>query len=560
MALQEVLAHLGFDVDLDNLDKADGAVGKVFKSWAAVAGAVATAAGALQVLNFAAESARAGAELQATAEAAGTSARALAQWRDAVVRAGGDVAQLGGGTLAFSKFLVEARRGGEEQRKTLRRLGVDLRNADGSARDAGAAFEDAVLALGDVEDAAKRAAVADQLFGGAGESLVKVALRGADALDEQRRRFDELNPDLELYVERAADADQALKEWDAAGTALKQTLAIALLPALEGLARAATTVAEWFSRTSAGSHVVEVGLIAVAAAAAVAGVAMISAFIVPIAIVAAVAAAIAAVVLVVDDLIALFTGGKSAIGQALDQLFGFGTAERVVAGVKDAAASLVEWLSRAGAVGARVWRALGPPAEALWDLYVKVAKLGVGAVVSAIQGLYDVGTRLAEALGLTWQGVADGIAAAVEVVVQTVERALELATGAIDKVSGAVDSISSWLFDDEEDGGAQPGAGGVVRGAPRALLLADAALAAREFSGGAAEVPRPFGGAFSAARATPAPAALPDVRVSSQNTIRVEGAGDPDAVAARVEQRMREAQERDAEFTREALLGRPAPR
>jgi hypothetical protein len=553
VALKEVLAHLGFEVDTGELKQADGAIGKVTKSWAALAGVVASAAGAFQIVAFATEAAAAGAELDSTARAAGTSARALAQWRDAVSRAGGDVGQLNEGTLAFSKYLTEARKGGEDQRATLRRLGVELKNADGSARDAGAAFEDAVLALGRVDDAARRAAIADELFGGAGASLVKVSLKGADALAEQRQRFDELNPGLEAYVENAAAAQAALKEWDAAQSAVRRTLAAALLPALEALASVATRVSDWFQRTTRGSRVVEVGLVALAVAAAVAGAALLSAFIVPLAIVAGVAAGVALVVAVVDDLISLFTGGKSAIGQAVDALLGVGTAQAAVESVRAAVATLVGWLTEAGAVGSRVWRALGPPAEALAEILGKVADIGVGAVMSALRELHRLGTELAADLGLTWQGVGDGIAAAVEVAVRAVERALELATGALREVSSAVDSIGEWLGGDDEEAAA---AGGPPR--TRAAWVMDSISAATEVAGAAPS--RGAAGPYRAASgATPA---LPpaDVRVQSSTTIRVEGAGDPDAVARRAAEHVRRQQAEELEFAREAIAGRRTPR
>lgn len=139
-----------------------------------------------------------------------------------------------------------------------------------------------------------------------------------------------------------------------------------------------------FEGVSKHSHLIEGALVTL-------GIILLSTFGPAIAAAVGTAAAFAAVALVIDDLIALFTGGNSAIGQFMDTMFGEGTAERFVASMGEAMGWLKEqWsalmleLSKVDwnhllALTASNMRALGTVLkeafEAAWPYIEKVGKV-----------------------------------------------------------------------------------------------------------------------------------------------------------------------------------------
>lgn len=161
-------------------------------------------------------------------------------------------------------------------------------------------------------------------------------------------------------------------------------IGLKLLPAGKLLVNWANRAISAFDGVSKNSHIIEGALITL-------GIIMLATFGPAIAAAAATAAGFAAVALVVDDLIALFTGGNSAIGKFLDTMFGAGTAEQFVASMGEAMAWLkeqwdallvtltaVDW-NHLLAITASNLRALGTVLkeafEAAWPYIEKVGKV-----------------------------------------------------------------------------------------------------------------------------------------------------------------------------------------
>jgi len=182
-------------------------------------------------------------------------------------------------------------------------------------------------------------------------------------------------------------ADQFANASRALADHIKDTgiaIGMKLLPAGRVLVTWANKAISVFDGVSKHSHIIEGALVTL-------GIIMLSTFGPAIAAAALTAAGFAAVALVVDDLIALFTGGNSAIGQFLDTMFGEGTAERFVASMGEAMGWLkeqwaalmleltkVDW-NHLLALTANNLRALGTVLkeafEAAWPYIEKVGKV-----------------------------------------------------------------------------------------------------------------------------------------------------------------------------------------
>lgn len=98
------------------------------------------------------------------------------------------------------------------------------------------------------------------------------------------------------------------------------------IPFVEYLAQKFSGLVEWFRKLTENTHFFESALVVLGAAASIALAPMIAGFL-------RVAAPLLALAVLVDDLVSLFTGGRSVIGYFIDELFGLGAAQQFVENV-----------------------------------------------------------------------------------------------------------------------------------------------------------------------------------------------------------------------------------
>jgi phage-related protein len=521
--LREILAKFGFDVDIETLQRAHASIAVVRGAVDAARAAFDAVGGAIMGAGrFVAGMAAAADASDKTARAIGITTRELEQWKALVQDSGGEAQQFEGGIKNLAKQFRDALKGGEDQVKTFRKLGVSLRDSSGRARSLGDVLEDSVLGLKNFENSAQRAAVADDLFAEAGQTLIRVSLDGADALRQQRERFDALNQGgrFDRFVDVSKENAAAFDGWRNASEALKRNLATALIPALTAMVKGATAVVEWFQRMSRGSRVLEVGFTLLATAITVAGVAFLAAFWYPLLIIGAVVAAVAAVVLIIDDLIALFSGGKSVIGAAIDELFGIGSAQAVVEALTWAFDKLTDGVTYLIEVAVEAGAAV---AGALGDAFDWISER-VGKLIDDARALAKM---LAPEITEIWEAMLPVIEAVIARVSEIVDGVVEKVTGAIDYVTDLAGKAADLLgFGDEGgDGGGTPLA--AVLGPAREAPVVDRRDAAGSTS----------------------------VRVEQPVQVNVNGALDPSEVARRVREALDRSQVEQLENVREMLLG-----
>lgn len=132
--------------------------------------------------------------------------------------------------------MQDARNGNERLAESFRSLGVNVTNADGSLRDAEAVFYDVVDALGDIENATERDAIAMDIFGRSAEDLNPLIIAGSDTLrayaDEARAVNAVLN---EESLEALQHVDDAYQRLQATQEAIRNQMAVEMAPAVEEL-------------------------------------------------------------------------------------------------------------------------------------------------------------------------------------------------------------------------------------------------------------------------------------------------------------------------------------
>lgn len=535
--LRQILAELGFKVDTKPLEQAKTGLGRIAGAWKAFIGVVAAGAAARGLVTFLDDAAKAGDATAKLGESLGISARQVAQWQDAITRAGGDANQFGDSYKTFAKLIEDARKGGEDQIKSLRRMGVALRDNKGRLRETSDLYEDAVVGLGKITNSSRRAAEAERAFGGAGLTMIRVGLAGRNALDQQRAAFDRLygGAAFDQYIERSKEQQSASDGLSATFTAIKQAIASALLPSFTWITRTISRVVDWFTRLTRGTKIFETALLLLKVALGVLGAILVTAFAPALIFLAKIAAIVGAVILVVEDLWQMFTGGKSAIAGALDAIFGLGTAKSVVDTVTYAAETL--------------WRVIKAVGSALLDSRRHLTLFGE-ALGESFSELPETLSGVMDAIKAVFSGLWDGLGAAVDGVLGSIERGVERVLSLIDSVVAPVRELYAdakdllGLSDDEDE---------VARG--RVVRPGDVPTIAGSVR--ARFVPRevPVGGARPTIGAGARGAS--QVRVEQPVNVTVSGAADPGAVGDAVRRAIEDHSRSGLEFARDLFLGIP---
>jgi len=351
------------------------------------------ALGTRAAFSFAGEFAQASEELRDTARESRVTSQELQGLDHAAAQAGVGVERMRSGLATFGASLRSAERWGNGTTSTLRRLGIQTRDAAGHIRPTADLLDEVAVAMQRVESPTRRVRVATHLFGEAGRRMLDVLHDGPGGVRALREELEDLGGGVTPEAEAAARAyTQQTEKLTRAQDSFRSVLATTLLPALTFVVERATHVVALFSKLTRGTHVMEIAFGAVAIAATVAAGAVIVAWWPVLAPIILAAGAIGALILVIDDLITFVNGGDSALGRFIDSLFGVGTSAEYVHELRE------EWEAVVGAVE----RAIAAVAEFL-DLKpdVAVGRLGTPAFAAPSGGRRSATGRAAGARART---------------------------------------------------------------------------------------------------------------------------------------------------------------
>jgi hypothetical protein len=313
--------------------------------------------GAAAVIAFADSFAQNSEALRETARESRITSQELQQFQHAGAQSGVGAERMAAGVahLATNLRSAEMRMGGGGVGGTLRRLGVDLRDSSGRVRATSDVMDDLALAFERVPSPIHRARMAQQLFGESGRRMLDVLHSGPGGLRALREEMEQLGGGVTPEATEAArQYTMAQERLGRAGDSLRSVLATGLLPVLSWLTTKAAELGGWWARLTRGTHLVEVGMIALGATAAVVALSTIGVWGPVVGPFLAAAAAAAALGLVFDDLWTFVEGGDSALGRFVDSMFGVGTSsqyahelreewEAVQNAIAGAIAKLAEW-------------------------------------------------------------------------------------------------------------------------------------------------------------------------------------------------------------------------
>jgi hypothetical protein len=366
-ALREVLARFGVEVDSKKLDEFDGklnlSVGRLrgFGDAVKVTGGVLVAGALARGLkNMVDQFANAADEIDDTAEFLGMSRVALQEWRFAASQNGLQAEQLTSGLQRLTAAVAAAGEGGKQQVAAFKELGVSFKDAHGHGKTVGDLLPEISAGMAALDDPAKQANIALDLFGKAGLRLLPLLKQGPEGMKAYREEIEKLGGGLtDEDIRKAGDYNDAIARLDFSFQSLKARALGPLIPVLE-------TAITWFargigyvSRLSEAVRWLTRQTSLLTAATAVLGLrfgpmlgqwalrvlpALRTSFLRLIPAIRGVAVALAPyalaaakfilLTLAVDSLIVAFQGGKSVIADFVDELFGVGTAQTVIDGIK----------------------------------------------------------------------------------------------------------------------------------------------------------------------------------------------------------------------------------
>jgi hypothetical protein len=330
--IRELLAIFGFEVDTSALKKGESGVIDFVEKIKHAAGAFASAFAAHEVFEFVENQVHAMHAVERTAIALGISTEKVQAFQFAAKALGEDSETLVNlmGKLEVSQ--AKAAAGGGKAGGAFAQLGVGLKDTNGQLKPVDQLFLDLSEKLVGVKDPAKQAAIVTDLFGKGGRTLLPVLKRGKEGLADLIKQYKELGGGFtEDSIEKSKEFEEQQAKVNLVWQKTKELVARALLPVLTALTSWATKAIKWFNDLAKNSNIFQAALVVLGAAAVVFGAQMLIAFAPVIAIIAAVAA----LVLLIDDLITLFQGGDSLIGDWIDKAFGKGQSTALVKELKD---------------------------------------------------------------------------------------------------------------------------------------------------------------------------------------------------------------------------------
>lgn len=219
--------------------------GQVASAAGALAGRVAQVGAGLAAMGGAAAGVLAGLAMSFSEDAGavddlaqqtGIGREALQEWNYAAQNTGVSVEEMTSGVQAFAKNIGLAALGTGRAKDVLEGLGVELKNADGSARSTQDVFGTVADKLQQIKDPAKQAAVASRLFGGAGVKLLPMLKGGSAGLAEFADRARELGVVISSAgVKSADDFGDTLLDLQLSFKGVRNSIAGAVLPAFTQL-------------------------------------------------------------------------------------------------------------------------------------------------------------------------------------------------------------------------------------------------------------------------------------------------------------------------------------
>lgn len=330
-ALREILAEYGFAIDTSNIEAADSLVDGMgdkllsFGKWVAAAFAVRAVIGFTKGLIDTAD------HLNDTSQRLNVSTDDLQAWQYAAKLNGVEADEL---NASFQRLQAGIAGSADEagNAKAYKKLGVELKNADGTLKSTSQVFEEAGLAIGALQDPTEQAGYAAKLFGKSYARLLPLFRQGPEGIAKLKKEFQELGGGLSSdFIQNAADFNDQIDTLGIAGRGLASQVLAPLLPLLVELAKDAVSFGKAVAGTNKGNDTLTLvgrALGNIVRVFTKGGVAT-SAFSAGLRVAGRFARILVEPLLDLEDFLVFLAGGDSVLGDWVDANFGAGTTGKI---------------------------------------------------------------------------------------------------------------------------------------------------------------------------------------------------------------------------------------
>lgn len=237
-AVEELAGKLGISLpdgvskSLNSLGGLDAGVLASIGGFAALVAAIAEVE--QKLISLTQEQAAAAGEIQDLSMQTSLSTETIQEYQYASELIGVSFDTLVGAHTRMIRSMSDAQSGTESAVETWRKLGVSIVDTNGNLRDSEAVFMEVMEALGNVENATERDAIAMEVFGRSAQDLNPLIVQGTDAfrdLCDEAHEVGRVLTDVEL--EALAQVDDALLRHNESIEAGKNAIALEFAPALQ---------------------------------------------------------------------------------------------------------------------------------------------------------------------------------------------------------------------------------------------------------------------------------------------------------------------------------------
>lgn len=189
MLLEELLVAIGFDVDTDGIEEAQGKLDK-FKGFVTKIGAV-VAAGTAAISAMSYATAGMATDLTRTANGISITTEELQKLIHAGSRVGITADQISGSLESLNDNVYGTFEGNQDAISMFSRLGVELRNVNGTLKSTDQIFMDVTDAFNKFPDGPVKAAMANKMFGASGRDMLLMVKQGSTEIKRAGKEFKE---------------------------------------------------------------------------------------------------------------------------------------------------------------------------------------------------------------------------------------------------------------------------------------------------------------------------------------------------------------------------------
>lgn len=334
MALREVLAFFGFEVETKELEKGDALVEQFKGSIVGVGKAIAGAFALDALIGFGKELIDQADELREAAIAAGAIPQELQKIEFAAGTAGVEVGELRAALTRLNRVAM-----GKGQADTFEKLlGKDFRkNADGTQRTSTELFEAIGSAIAGIADPYERAQTANEIFGRSYAKLIPLFEEGSEGIAKLKAEAEDLGFVFDdAFLNNSDEINDNLAKVKKGLTGIAVEALRPLLPYLVELTQNGVAVVKSFVAWVKETKVLQSVMIALGSRGVV-GLARVTGSLIArfgglrgvLARVLPLLLRFVAPILAIDEALGFLQGRPSALGRELDRAFGAGTSEKI---------------------------------------------------------------------------------------------------------------------------------------------------------------------------------------------------------------------------------------